>query len=152
MDGYVSKPIRPDDLFATIATCLPDAVVAEVETMPEVAVVARDEPGHFDRAGVIERLGGDEELYRSGSHVCAGTVLVTGEAIESAVRAPMSVLARGTYRQRIAVDLSCDAWAMLARDVEMLAKEGSSTRLQRACRNFWTPSMNWRYCWPLKFS
>ena len=135
--GYVSKPIRPDDLFATIAACLPDAVVAEVETMPEVAVVARDEPGHFDRAGVIERLGGDEELYRSVAAMYVQDSPGYREAIEAAVRgADVEVLAREAHTVKgLLSTFSCDAWAMLARDVEMLAKEGSSTRPQRACRN-----------------
>ncbi len=124
MDGYVSKPIRPDDLFATIAGCLPDAVVAEAPLAPELAVVAPEAPGRFDRAEVIERLGGDEELYRSVAAMYVQDSPGYREALEAAVAAAdVGTLAREAHTVKgLLATFSCDAWAMLARDVEMLAK------------------------------
>ena len=129
MDGYVSKPIRPDDLFATIAACLPTAVVAdaaEAAAVPEVAVVARDEPGHFDRAEVIERLGGDEELYRAVAAMYVQDSPGYREALEASLAAAdVGMLAREAHTVKgLLATFSCDAWAMLARDIETLAKDG----------------------------
>ena len=74
--------------------------------MPEVAVVARDEPGHFDRAGVIERLGGDEGTVSfRGSHVCTGQSWLPGGNRICCQGADVDVLAREALPSGIAVDL-----------------------------------------------
>jgi len=76
MDGYVSKPVRQEEMFAEIARCLPDKCV---ELSPGDGVApslpmpgeAHDADGAaaggavLDRAGVVARLGGDEALFET---------------------------------------------------------------------------------------
>jgi PAS domain S-box-containing protein len=57
MDGYVSKPIDPPALFAEIERCIAGA---EMETAPAIQSHGRCE--HLDRASLLERVEGDEEL------------------------------------------------------------------------------------------
>ena len=57
MDGYISKPIRPEHLFAEIERCLggtPGSL-----PMTEVSMESNE---FFDRAALLDRVEGDEEL------------------------------------------------------------------------------------------
>ncbi|MFZ2854178.1 MAG: ATP-binding protein [Rhodocyclaceae bacterium] len=61
MDGYVSKPVKPDELFAAIGAALGGDAAVGTALPPPVA-------GGLEalrRAEVLERLDGDEELFRT---------------------------------------------------------------------------------------
>ncbi|MCX6081860.1 MAG: PAS domain S-box protein [Chloroflexi bacterium] len=69
MNDYVSKPVDPRTLAETLVRWLPGARI-EAKTSENAQVAARPEqpavkqPPVFDRAGVMDRLMGDEELAR----------------------------------------------------------------------------------------
>jgi len=130
MDGYVSKPVRADDLFSAIAACLPDAVVAgpsqggsDVATGCADAVPARCA---FDRAGVIERFGDDEELFRTVAAMYVQDSPGYRDALTAAVTSgDTDTLAREAHTVKgLLATFSCDAEALIARDIEHLAKDG----------------------------
>ncbi len=57
MDGYISKPIQPVNLFAEIERCL--ATTQGSNIMPEIS----EDPGEpIDRVSLLERVEGDQEL------------------------------------------------------------------------------------------
>jgi PAS domain S-box-containing protein len=73
MDGYVTKPIRAQELFAEIERVVPAQRIvpraAPVSARREIEIEARDPRAQpiraesiFDRAGLLERVEGDEEL------------------------------------------------------------------------------------------
>ncbi|MCK6405927.1 MAG: ATP-binding protein [Rhodocyclaceae bacterium] len=128
MDGYVSKPVHADDLFSTIAACLPEAVVENPPEAPDVvaaASVSGDFSG-FDRADVIERFGGDEELFRSVAAMYVQDSPGYGEALAAAVSAgDVQALAREAHTVKgLLATFSCEAESLIARDIEHLAKGG----------------------------
>jgi CheY-like chemotaxis protein/HPt (histidine-containing phosphotransfer) domain-containing protein len=55
MDAYVSKPLRPEQLFEVLEGMVPAAEGAERSA---------DGAAAFDRASALDRAGGDEELLR----------------------------------------------------------------------------------------
>ena len=58
MDGYVSKPLRPQELFEVLED-LPAAAVAG-----PAAAGSTSEPAVFDRAAALDRVDGDVELMK----------------------------------------------------------------------------------------
>jgi len=73
MDGYVTKPIRAQELFAEIERVVPEQRIgpslAQAPARRDAEIEARDprDPpiqaeAIFDRAGLLERVEGDEEL------------------------------------------------------------------------------------------
>ena len=84
MDGYVSKPIRPDELFAAI-----DALCSPNETAP--AAAESDTRGTPSRAGVdvdalLKGFDGSRELVREVVEVFLQDVPKTLERIRGAAR------------------------------------------------------------------
>jgi CheY-like chemotaxis protein len=61
MDGYVSKPLRPEDLFAALEGSVPEGA-GEPAAEPAAAV--------FDRAAALRRVGGDAGLLKELAGVC----------------------------------------------------------------------------------
>jgi HPt (histidine-containing phosphotransfer) domain-containing protein len=123
--------VRADDLFATIAACLPAAVISSAPALPVVPdsfVLADADPvsGAFDRREVIERFGGDEELFRSVAAMFVQDSAGYRQALQAAVDAgDADALAREAHTVKgLLSTFSCEASAMLARDVELMAKEG----------------------------
>jgi PAS domain S-box-containing protein len=57
MDGYLTKPIRPEELFETIAGLLPSSVSAEMDVLS--VLQPRDV---FDQEALLTRIEGDAEL------------------------------------------------------------------------------------------
>ncbi len=69
MDAHITKPIRPDELIATIleftaraAEAPPDATTGEMVEMIEPPRPDGEQTDIFDRQGALERVAGDEEL------------------------------------------------------------------------------------------
>ena len=67
MDGYLSKPARPAEILATLNQLVPDneanalACPANQMNLVTVKEFSADMPV-FDRAALLERLGGQEEM------------------------------------------------------------------------------------------
>jgi two-component system sensor histidine kinase/response regulator len=57
MDGYVSKPIDPNSLFAEVERC-----VAGTEGSATMTTHSRDQCEYLDRSSLLERVEGDHEL------------------------------------------------------------------------------------------
>jgi HPt (histidine-containing phosphotransfer) domain-containing protein len=66
MDGYVSKPVRFDELARVIAAVLPDAVPAGPAADPPRAPDPTPPPAAslLDRAAALQRLADDQDLLR----------------------------------------------------------------------------------------
>jgi CheY-like chemotaxis protein len=64
MDGYISKPIRPDGLFAEIERCL--AITGGGMNMTENS---QDPMEQIDRVSLLERVEGDQELLAEMIHL-----------------------------------------------------------------------------------
>jgi two-component system, sensor histidine kinase and response regulator len=66
MDGYVSKPIRPDTLFSELARLVPGSAREETEptTVPTTVSATTDASpaGELDRSALLDRVEGDMEL------------------------------------------------------------------------------------------
>ncbi len=140
MDGYVSKPVRPEELFSVIADVLPQAVcdsngAARAEAGVEGFVVSEPAPARaalagsgsgYDRASVIERLGGDEELFLTVASMYVQDSPGYRQALQAAVDSTdIEALAREAHTIKgLFSTFSCEPLALLARDVENLAKEG----------------------------
>ncbi len=65
MDGYISKPIRPADLYAAIAAAVPDANAPTLVTEHSSSVdAAGEDPSTvvLDETAAMERVNGDREL------------------------------------------------------------------------------------------
>jgi two-component system sensor histidine kinase/response regulator len=64
MDGYVSKPIRPDNLVSELARLIPDASPQGAKPHPAPAPAAANGhlEGAIDRSALLDRVEGDMEL------------------------------------------------------------------------------------------
>ncbi len=135
MDGYVSKPIRQEEMFAELARCLPDKIDARAPAV-EFSKPAGDAgptgtpaamPAKaFDRAGVIACLGGDEELYRSVAAMFVQDAPGYAAALQAAVESgDAAVLKREAHTCKgLLSTFACKAEAALAFEIETLAKDG----------------------------
>jgi two-component system sensor histidine kinase/response regulator len=64
MDGYISKPIHPDGLFAEIERCL--AITGGCKTMAENS---QEHHEQIDRVSLLERVEGDQDLLTEMIHL-----------------------------------------------------------------------------------
>ena len=62
MDGYVSKPIRPDTLFSELARLVPGSAPQETEPAKVSLATVAGPAGVLDRNALINRVEGDMEL------------------------------------------------------------------------------------------
>ncbi|MBW7903399.1 MAG: response regulator [Rhodocyclaceae bacterium] len=126
LDGYVSKPIRQEEMFAEIARCLPECVVDAAGAGEVAPAAAEVSPPAFDRDGVIARLGGDEELYRAVAAMfvqdAPGYVAALHEAV-AAGEAPRLQREAHTCKSLLNT-FARDADGALAKEIEKLAGAG----------------------------
>ena len=62
MDGYVSKPVRPDLLFSELARLVPGAARQGTEPNPAPAATNGEPTAALDRSALLERVEGDMDL------------------------------------------------------------------------------------------
>ena len=62
MDGYVSKPIRPDALFSELARLVPGAAAQEAQPATLPATMEAGPAAALDRSALLDRVEGDMEL------------------------------------------------------------------------------------------
>ena len=123
MDAYVSKPIKPEDLFAQIAAAFSGEFAAATVVNQPVASVLRI----YNRKAVLERLGGDEALFRTlaGMFVadCASYCNALTQAM-AAADAPTLQREAHTIKSLLAT-FSEDEGTALAQQLEDRAKRGN---------------------------
>ncbi|QRJ62226.1 ATP-binding protein [Azospira restricta] len=136
MDGYVSKPIRKEEMFAELARCLPHKIAGDGEAAAEAvpddaaadfaAAVAVALPANFPRDEVIERMGGDVELYRSVAAMFVEDAPGYIAALQSAQRSGDALtLQREAHTVKGLVStFSFDAATALALEIESRAAAG----------------------------
>ena len=125
MDGYVSKPVKPEELFAQIlATVGVDAGAVAVQ--PQPLPLAADAQ-IYNRVEVLERLGGDEDLFHTltGMFIadCAGYCATLEQAL-AADDAPRLEREAHTVKGLLAT-FSNEEGVVLAQALEQLARRGN---------------------------
>ncbi|MBI4739983.1 MAG: response regulator [Betaproteobacteria bacterium] len=141
MDGYVSKPVNPDELFAAISavsgmkgesvSAVSGAKIREMG-LPGASAAAGEVKGGVDkgavynRAQVIERLGGDEELFSTLAEMYIADSPGYCFVLEQALAAGDAVALRREAHtiKGLLATFSEDAGNALAARVETLAKAG----------------------------
>ena len=138
MDGYVSKPVRPDELFSALSAALGrgagmvrDTQIPEsglLNTAAEhkgVAEIASDSES-YNRAEVIERLGGDEELFSTLVGMFVSDSPGYCDALQQALsHADAPTLRREAHTVKgLFATFSDDRGTALALQLENLAKAG----------------------------
>jgi two-component system, sensor histidine kinase and response regulator len=136
MDGYVSKPIHPDGLFAEIERCL-----LATEGSNAMAENSQEPLEQIDRVSLLERMEGDQELLTEIIHLFQEDAPKLLTAMREALqRADMAVLERSAHSLKGAVsNLSAKATAAAASRLEKDARnkdaesaKGSLVDLERA--------------------
>ena len=119
MDGYLSKPIHPDGLFAEIERCL--AAAGKGSAMTENSQESREQ---IDRVSLLERVEGDQELLSEMIHIFQEDAPNLLTAMRDALqRGDMAVLERSAHSLKGAVsNLSAKATAAAALQLENDAK------------------------------
>jgi len=132
MDGYVSKPIRSEDLFAELARVIPGQrelpAAAQAPVTPPAATQAI-----FDRAGLLERVEGDEELLGALVRLFLEELPHALEELHAAEQASdWTALARAAHKLRGALANLCVPVATVAaQNLESRAGEGDAIAARR---------------------
>ena len=126
MDGYVSKPVKPEELFAEIQAVLG----ADREVGTRGAAIVPAPSAHkiqrFNRAEVLERIGNDEELFCMLAGMFVADSPAYCEALKQALAdgdAPTLHREAHTIKGLLAT-FSEDAGTALAQQAEDRAKRG----------------------------
>jgi HPt (histidine-containing phosphotransfer) domain-containing protein len=138
MDGYISKPIHPDGLFAEIERCLSGS--ERSTAMPENSQESREQ---IDRVSLLERVEGDQELLAEMIHLFQEDAPnLLGAMRDALQRSDMVVLERSAHSLKgAASNLSAKATAASALQLEKDAKnrdaesaKGSLVEVERAVK------------------
>ena len=121
MDGYLSKPIDPATLFATVENPSADREAADAAARQSARV-----PAAVDRKGLMRRLGDDEDLLEQVIGLFLADCPVRLAAIQAAVDTRDADLIRTAAHalKGSAGNLSANALADAARTLERLGAEG----------------------------
>ena len=65
MNGYVTKPIRPDRLFGVLLDLIPGLESFDIDSMPMITTDLSVFDGILDHESALFRVGGDPEFYGS---------------------------------------------------------------------------------------
>ena len=121
MDGYVTKPLRPTELFEVIAS-----LTAPVAHMPETPATPEEEQDILDRKTLWERVAGDADLLREIIDLfladCPERLIELHEAL---THQDCTALARAAHRLKGALgNISANNALAAVRRVETSAREG----------------------------
>jgi two-component system sensor histidine kinase/response regulator len=138
MDGYISKPIHPDGLFAEIERCL-----AASEGSNAMAENSQEPVEQIDRVSLLERVEGDQELLTEMIHIFQEDVPNLLTAMRDALqRGDMAVLERSAHSLKGAVsNLSAKATAAAlqlekdAKNKDAIAAKESLVGVERAVKH-----------------
>jgi CheY-like chemotaxis protein len=130
MDGYVAKPLRPDELFAAIDQCCGPLGSGAPNQRP----VASASPRAFDEPSLVAAFGGERSIVAEAAAVFLDdlprmmgrlrTAVTAGDMKETAAAAHALKGSAGLFSQGTAF-----AWA---RKIEQLASDGASAGLDQA--------------------
>jgi two-component system, sensor histidine kinase and response regulator len=123
MDGYISKPIHPIDLFAEIERCL-----GATEGSNAMTQNSHEPDEQIDRVSLLERVEGDQELLTEMIHLFQEDAPKLLTAMRDALqRGEMAVLERSAHSLKGAVsNLSAKATAAAASHLEKDAKNNDA--------------------------
>jgi CheY-like chemotaxis protein len=129
MDDYLSKPIQPKELIEMIERQLKGARPGETEVAPSERA---EEPEVFDRKVLLERLDGDEEIFKE---IIATFLDDAPNQIERLKKALQERNATGVERQAhllkgAALNIGGNGLQTAARELETAAREGDLTQAQ----------------------
>lgn len=121
MDGYVTKPLHPTDLFEVIAR-----LTAPAAHMPETSPAPKGEQDILDRRTLWERVAGDADLLREIIELfladCPERLMELHEAL---THQDCTALARAAHRLKGALgNISANHALAAVRCVETSAREG----------------------------
>jgi PAS domain S-box-containing protein len=124
MDGYISKPIHPDGMFAEIERCL--AATGGSKPMTENS---KEPEEQIDRVSLLERVEGDQELLTEMIHLFQEDAPNLLTSMRDALqRGDMALLERSAHSLKGAVsNLSAKATAAAALLLENDAKNKDAT-------------------------
>jgi CheY-like chemotaxis protein/HPt (histidine-containing phosphotransfer) domain-containing protein len=129
MDDYISKPIQPKELIEVIERQLKGARPAETEMAPSEQA---KEPEVFDRKILLERLDGDEEIFKE---IIATFLEDAPNQIDKLKKALQEGDAKRVERQGhllkgAALNIGGNGLQNAARELEVAGKEGDLTKAQ----------------------
>jgi two-component system sensor histidine kinase/response regulator len=123
MDGYISKPINSPGLFAEIERCL-----AEVKRSTAMAKVPSQHGEQLDRASLLERVEGDQELLAEMIQLFLADAPQLIDAMRNALlQGDMILLERSAHSMKgAAANMSAEVTASAALLLEQSAKKGDA--------------------------
>jgi two-component system sensor histidine kinase/response regulator len=130
MDGYVSKPIRPETLFSELARLVSDSALPKAEPTAVPNAEASQSAGVLDRSGLLERVDGDLELLGDLIGLFKDDSVRQLAAIRDAIdknQAEVVKLAAHTLKGTCG-NLGAPEAAAAASELEKLAATGNLTR------------------------
>ena len=121
MDGYISKPIDPRALFAEIERC-----VGKGERSAAMAMQSSQQTEKLDRASLLERVEGDQELLTEMIHLFLEDAPRQLAAMQDALQGgEASVLERAAHSLKgAASNLSAHVTVAAALELEKSARNG----------------------------
>jgi CheY-like chemotaxis protein/HPt (histidine-containing phosphotransfer) domain-containing protein len=144
MDGYIAKPIRPRELYETIAQVMESASLGDgarpgrsEQAPPSAADAAGDEAepaSAFDREAALERVDGQQKTLRELAHVFVEECPKQMREIEAAlVRHDTAALRRAAHTIKGSADIFAAAPAVrAAQRLEYVAETDDSEEQSEA--------------------
>jgi HPt (histidine-containing phosphotransfer) domain-containing protein len=137
MDAYVSKPLRPEELFAVMDACCGEPSAAALERKPPARPRRKRTPAAdgaaaaVDRAALVAAFGGNEKLLADTGRVFLSDAPAMLRRIQAGLEAgDLSEVAAAAHALKGASGLFSQGAAFeQARRLERLAKEGDRTAL-----------------------
>ena len=142
MDGYVSKPIRPETLFSELARLVSDSapLKAQPAAVPKAAgtkATDANPAGVLDRSGLLERVDGDMDLLGDLIGIFKEDSVRQLAAIHDAIennQAELVKLAAHTLKGTCG-NLGAPEAAAVASELEHLAAAGDLTHAKDSLRS-----------------
>jgi CheY-like chemotaxis protein/HPt (histidine-containing phosphotransfer) domain-containing protein len=139
MDGYVSKPIRPDTLISELARLVPDPARqgAEPNTALAVAPTNGHPGGALDRSALLDRVEGDMELLGDIIELFKEDSARQIAAIRDAIdKKQPDLLRRAAHTLKgTCGNLGAPEAAAIALELEKLAASGDLSRAHESLRS-----------------
>ena len=145
MDEFLTKPIDPEKLRSAIVQyCLTNEQIDKIEASKSRAEI---DP-HFDKVGLMERIGGNEDALKEIIHIALKTlpqkISLLERAIENENQEDMTKIAHSLLGS--CINLNLKNMARMVRDIETLSKAGT---LESVPDKFTAVTQEWKLVSPL---
>lgn len=129
MDAYISKPIRPTEIFRTIATVLPDFAPSATDLLPASTL-----PDVLDERALLSQVGGDIKLLRQLITIFLADSPRALAQIQKAIRGgDLEAIRKTAHAFRGSVSIfAAPAAVRSAVELETLVREGDLVRIKKA--------------------